>query len=162
MLNKYKLEIKWGFIFFLMTLVWMFLEKISGLHSTHIDKHATYTNFIAIPAIAIYVFALLDKKRNFYNGSMTYVEGFVAGLMVTLVVTILSPISQLITSYLITPEYFPNVISFVIESGEMSQTDAEKYFNLMSYIKQGLIGAPVMGLVTSAIVAIFTQSKSKK
>lgn len=162
MLNKYKLEIKWGFIFFLMTLVWMFLEKISGLHSTHIDKHATYTNFIAIPAIAIYVFALLDKKRNFYNGSMTYVEGFVAGLMVTLVVTILSPISQLITSYLITPEYFPNVISFVVESGEMSQTDAEKYFNLMSYIKQGLIGAPVMGLVTSAIVAIFTQSKSKK
>lgn len=162
MLNKYKLEIKWGFIFFLMTLVWMFLEKISGLHSTHIDKHATYTNFIAIPAIAIYVFALLDKKRNFYNGSMTYVEGFVAGLMVTLVVTILSPISQLITSYLITPEYFPNVISFVVESGEMSQADAEKYFNLMSYIKQGLIGAPVMGLVTSAIVAIFTQSKSKK
>jgi hypothetical protein len=48
---KYKVEIKWGVIFFLMTLVWMFLEKIAGLHDQYIDKHPVYTNLIAIPAI---------------------------------------------------------------------------------------------------------------
>lgn len=160
MLNKFKIEIKWGIIFFLMSLVWMFLEKISGLHSTHIEKHELYTNLIAIPAIAVYVFALLDKKRNFYEGSMTYLQGFISGLIITLVVTILSPMSQLITTYIITPEYFPNVIKFAVESGKMEQAEADKYFNIASYIKQGLIGAPVMGLITSAIVAIFTRTKA--
>lgn len=161
MLNKFKIEIKWGIIFFLMSLVWMFLEKISGLHSTYIDKHEIYTNLIAIPAIAVYVFALLDKKRNFYAGAMTYLQGFISGLIITLVVTILSPLSQLITTYIITPEYFPNVIKFAVESGKMEQAEADKFFSTASYIKQGLIGAPVMGLVTSAIVAIFTRTKAK-
>ena len=39
---------------------------------THIDKHVVYTNFYALPAILVYVFALLDKRKNFYNGKMTY------------------------------------------------------------------------------------------
>jgi hypothetical protein len=41
----------------------------------------------------------------------------------------------------------------------MTQEAAENYFNMKSYIIQGLIGAPVMGLITSAIVAIFTRKK---
>jgi hypothetical protein len=161
MLSKFKIEIKWGAIFFVMTLVWMFLEKIAGLHSTHINKHHIYTNLIAIPAIAIYVFALLDKKRNFYNGSMNYLEGFISGLIITLVVIILSPPAQLITSTIITPEYFPNAINHAVESGLMTREQAEQYFNTGNYIIQGLMGAPVMGILTSAVVAIFARTKSR-
>jgi hypothetical protein len=36
---------------------------------------------------------------------------------------------------------------------------AEKYFNLKNFIIEGLIFAPIMGIFTSAIVAIFTKSK---
>lgn len=39
-----------------------FLERVSGLHGNHIDKHAFYTKIITILAVAIYIFALLDKK----------------------------------------------------------------------------------------------------
>ena len=49
----------------------MVLERMLGWHSTHIDKHATYTNFFAIVAIAIFVVALIDKRNNDYEGSMT-------------------------------------------------------------------------------------------
>jgi len=158
---KYKIETKWAIIFVIMSLVWMLFEKLSGLHSNYIDKQAIYTNFIAIPAIAIYVFALLDKRKNFYSSQMTYLQGFISGLVISLIVTILSPLTQIITSKLITPEFFPNAIQYSVSIGYYTQEAAEKFFNLKNYIIQGLIGAPIMGIITSAIVAIFTRKKIK-
>jgi Protein of unknown function (DUF4199) len=160
-MNTYKIEIKWAIVFAIMLLIWMLLEKLAGLHDQHIDKHPIYTNFIAIPAILIYVLALLDKKKKFYKGAMTYKQGFMSGLILTLFVTVLSPLTQVITSTIITPDYFPNVIKYVVSEGKMQQTEAENYFNLKNYIIQSLIGALIMGILTTAIVAFFTKSKAK-
>ena len=41
----------------------------------------------------------------------------------------------------------------------MTQEAAEKYFNLKSYIIQGMVGAPIMGIITTTIVALFTKKK---
>ena len=158
-MKNLKIEIKWAIIFATMTLLWMLIEKATGLHDTHIDKHMVYTNFIAIPAIAVYVFALLDKRKNHYHEKMTYMQGFVCGLIITLIVTILSPLTQYITSTFITPDYFQNAIAYGVSTEKITQEAAEGYFNLENYIIQGLIGAPVMGLLTTAIVAIFTRKK---
>lgn len=158
-MKKIKIEIKWAIIFIVMMLLWMVLERLVGLHDKHIDKHMIYTNIVAIPAILIYVLALLDKRKNFYAGSMTYIQGLVSGLVITLIIAIFTPLSQYITIAFITPEYFPNVIDFSVENGLMNQKDAETYFSLNNYIKQALIGAAIMGIVTSAIVAIFVRKK---
>jgi len=159
-MKKIKIEIKWAIIFVVMTLIWMILEKLTGLHDEHIDKHPIFTNFIAIPAIAIYVFALLDKRKNFYKGAMTYKQGFITGLIITAIVTVLSPLTQYITSTIITPEYFPNMISYSVETGKLTQEAAEEYFNLKNYMLEVIIGTPIMGILTTAIVAIFTRKKS--
>ncbi len=135
----------------------MVMERIVGLHDVHIDKHAIYTNFVAIPAIIVYVLALLDKRKNFYEGKMTYMQGFISGIIISIIVTIFSPLTQYITSTIITPEYFTNVINYSVSQGMMTQTEAEEYFNLKSYMIQVLIGTPIMGIVTAAIVAIFTR-----
>ena len=158
-MKKISIEIKWALIFAAMTLVWLVLEKLAGFHSAHIDKHYIVTNFIAIPAIAVYVFAFLDKRKNYYGGSMTYMQGFLCGVIISLFVTVLSPLTQTIVTYVITPEYFSNAIKHAVSTGAMTQQDAENYFNNSNYIMMGLMGAPVMGLVTSAIVAIFTRKK---
>lgn len=160
-MKKLLIEIKWTVLFVVMTLVWMLMERLVGLHSSHIDKHPVYTNFIAIPAIAIYVFALIEKKNKFYGGEMTYLQGLRAGIWITLFVTILSPLTQVIVSNVITPEYFKNAINYAVTVEKVSQGEAENYFSLGNYVVQGLIGAPVMGLVTSAVVAVFTRGKRK-
>lgn len=160
-MKNIKIEIKWALIFILSMLAWMFFEKSMGWHDEKIADHATYTNFFAIPAILVYVFALLDKKKNFYSGVMSYKQGVVSGLIITVIVTVLSPLAQYITSTIITPDYFPNVIEYAVSSRKMTQADAEAYFNINSYMIQSVIGALVMGLVTSLIVAIFVKSKSK-
>ena len=143
-------------------MLWMVLEKAVGLHSTHIDKHMYLTNLFAIPAILVYVLALKDKKKNFYNGQMTYKQGFLSGFIITIIVALLAPLTQWITSAIITPEYFPNVIAHSVETGyHNSLEEAEAYFNLKNYMVQSVIGALVMGIITTAVVALFVRSKSQ-
>lgn len=158
-MNKYQLEIKWAVIFSLATLAWMFLEKTLGWHDEYIGKHAIYTNLFALVAITIYVLALLDKRKTAYNGKMNWQQGFISGIILSIVIAIFSPIVQYITSTTISPDYFPNAIKYIVDSGKMSQETAESYFNLKSYVLQGVFGAFSMGIVTAAIVAFFVKKQ---
>lgn len=159
-MKKLKIELKWAVIFMLTLLLWMVLEKVTGLHDEHIDLHPYLTMLYIIPAIWIYVLALKDKKKNFYHGKMNYKQGFVSGLIISLIVTIFSPLNQWIISELITPDYFENVIKHSVETGyHESLAEADAQFNLKSYIIQSTIWALGMGVITSAIVAFFVKSK---
>ena len=158
-MEKLKIEIKWAILFAIIGLLWMFGEKLAGLHDEHIDKQATYSFLFAIPAVAVYVFALLDKRRNYYHRAMTYKQGFMTGLIISVFVAVLSPLTQYITSTIITPEYFPNAIDYTVREGQMTREAAEGFFNMRSYIVQGLLWSLGMGLVTSAIVALFVRKK---
>src|SRR5690606_40750119 len=66
--NVVRIEVKWAIYFSLMTLAWMLLEKLVGLHGKYIDYHIYLTNLFAIPAIAFMVFAL-DRKSTRLNSS---------------------------------------------------------------------------------------------
>jgi len=158
-MKKYLIEIKWGLIFVIMMLVWMYFEKAMGWHGENIADHATYTNFVAIPSIIVYVLALLEKRKKHFNNVMTWKQGFISGLIITAVVVILTPFSQLVTHELITPEYFENVKAYAVDQGQMTQEEASNYFNLTSYLWQSIVGALIMGALTSAIVAIFVRRK---
>ncbi|MEO6682191.1 MAG: DUF4199 domain-containing protein [Ginsengibacter sp.] len=157
-----KTEIKWAFIFIAMTLVWMVLEKVSGLHGKYIDYHLYLTNLFAIPAIWVYVLALRDKKRNDYGGRITYKQGVISGIIVTVIIALFSPLTQWIISYVITPEYFPNVIKRSVELGYYTTTaEAEANFNYKNYAVQSSVFALIMGLITTSIVMIFLKTKTE-
>jgi hypothetical protein len=159
---KIKLEIKWALIFTVMSLLWMVLEKLCGLHGKYIDYHLYLTNLFAIPAIWVMVLALKDKKKNFYSGNMNYTQGLVSGIIISVFIALISPLSQWIISYVISPEYFPNVIKRSVELSYYKTTaDAEANFNYANYAKQGAIGALLMGIVTTAIAMIFLKTKNK-
>ncbi|WP_338769950.1 DUF4199 domain-containing protein [Bernardetia sp. ABR2-2B] len=155
-----KHEFKWAFIFIIVFLLWMVFEKLMGWHAENIASHMVMTNIFAAFAIAVYVFALLEKRKKYYLNSMTWKEGFMSGLMITIIVTLFAPFSQLIVSLLISPEYFPNVIKYSVETGYYKTVEeAEAYFNLKSYIIQSILGTLIMGVITSAIVALFVRRK---
>jgi hypothetical protein len=158
-MKKRLIEIKWGLIFVIMMLIWMYFEKMMGWHDEKIADHATYTNFVAIPAILVYVFALLEKRKKHYNNVMSWKQGFVSGMIITAVVVILTPFSQMVTHDLISPEYFENVSAYAVNQGQMTQQEANAYFNLKSYMWQSAVFALVIGAVTSALVAVFVRRK---
>lgn len=157
-MNKYRIEIKWAFIFIAAIIFWMLIEKIAGLHSDNIDKQPIYSNLFAIPAIYIYLLALLNKRKIFFNGRMNWKQGVITGLIITLIVTAFSPLTQIIISDFISPEYFTNAIEYSVRENILTQEIAENYFNSKSYILQGLAGTLVMGSITSAIVAVITKN----
>ena len=51
------------------------------------------------------------------------------------------------------------MITYTVEKGLKSQDEAEAYFSLGHYIIQALIGALMMGLITSTVVALFTKRR---
>jgi len=80
------------------------------------------------PQLQFMYFALLDKRKNFYKGTRIYKQGFITGLIINGIVTLLSPLTQYITSTINTPEYFQNMISYSVETGKLTQEEAEEYF----------------------------------
>lgn len=159
-MNNLRIEIKWAVIFTVVGLLWMVLEKLSGLHDQYIDYHMYLTNLFAIPAILMMVLALKDKKKNFYKGQMSYKQGLISGVVLSVFITLLSPLAQWITSYVITPDYFSNAISRSVELGYFdSVSAAEENFNFRNYVIQGATGALVMGILTTAVAMIFIRTK---
>ncbi|GIV27557.1 MAG: hypothetical protein KatS3mg027_1371 [Bacteroidia bacterium] len=162
-MKNLKTELKWAVIFSVMALLWMVLEKVCGLHGKYIDYHLYLTNLFAIPAIVVMVMALKDKKKKDYNGKMSYIQGLISGIILSVFIALLSPLTQWITSYVITPEYFPNVIKRSVELGYYKTIEeAEAYFNYRNYAIQGAIGALIMGTLTTAIAMIFIRTKVVK
>ncbi|MEM8527495.1 MAG: DUF4199 domain-containing protein [Bacteroidota bacterium] len=159
-MKNIKVEVKWAIIFTIVSLLWMVLEKLSGLHGKHIEYHMYLTNLFFIPAVVMMVMALKNKKRNFYGGQMTYGQGLTSGMILSAIIALLSPLSQWITSFVITPEYFPNVIGYSLESGYYStRAEAEAFFSYKNYAMQGAIGAVLMGIITTAAAMVFIRSK---
>jgi hypothetical protein len=155
-----RIEFKWAIIFSVVVLVWMVMEKLVGLHDQYIDLHLYLTNLFAIPAILVMVYALKNKKAQHYHGQMSYGQGLTSGIILSVIIAIISPLTQWITSFVISPEYFPNVIKRSLELGYYATLEeAEGYFNFKNYVKHGIIGALLMGITTTAIVMIFLKSK---
>ncbi|WP_417659359.1 DUF4199 domain-containing protein [Pseudidiomarina sp.] len=158
-MNNYKLEIRWGFIFSVAMLLWLLVERLVGLHSTYIEYHMVWTNLFAVVAIAVYVFALRQKRDKELNGSMTWKQGFMSGVGITVVVAILSPLTQWLAHTIVSPHFFTNMVEFAVRSGNMTEAQALDYFSLQSYMMQAVIGAVAMGVITSAVVAFFVRNQ---
>ena len=158
-MKKFSIEIRWAIQFSIFSLVWMIIEKSVGLHDQYIAKQPIYTNLFAIIAIAIYVLALLDKKKNYYNGTMDWKQGFLCGLVLSFVIAVLSPMVQYITFTYITPNFFAKITEYAVSHKIQTQAQAETFFSMKSYILQGIFGALSMGVITAALVALVVKTK---
>lgn len=155
-MSKISLELRWAVIFAISILVWMLIERLTGLHGERIDQHYIYTNLFAIVAIVIYVLALQSKRAQL-GGIMSWKQGFIAGVIISLVIAILSPLVSYLGHTFVSPDYFPNIIAHSVAIEAMTQAEAEAFFNLQSYMVQSAVFAFVVGVVTSAIVAVFVK-----
>ncbi len=154
-----KTEIKWGLIFALVALLWVALEYAVGLHGKYISMHPILTNLFIIPAVIMMVLAIREKRR-VLGGRITFTQAFLCGLGVSVVVAVLSPLTQYIFHRFINPRFFENAIAFAVSTAKMTLDQANSYFNLQSYMLQASLGAIVAGVITSLILAAIMRTKN--
>ena len=138
----------------------MYFEKTMGWHDEKIKFQPIYTMLFGLVSIIIYVLALLDKKKNYYNNTIDWKQGFLSGAILSLAVAVLTPIVLYIIFEYISPAYFTNIISYKIENSKMTLEDAEKYFSLSNYLYTNTFSTLSNGIVMSAIISFFIKSKS--
>ncbi|PHQ28243.1 DUF4199 domain-containing protein [Leeuwenhoekiella nanhaiensis] len=156
---SFRLEFKWAVIYTFFLFIWMIFEVQMGWHDALIAQHHLYTLFFYIPAALIYYLALTDKRNNFYGGIMSYRQGFLAGLVITLCIALLAAPAQYIISTWITPDYFENVKAYAVQAGKTTPEEAEAFFNLKSYMIQSVAGSLAIGLLFSAVLPLLVKRK---
>lgn len=157
-MGKFNIEIKWALLFAISSLVWTAIERAAGMHEERISDYIWFSSLFAIVAIAIFVFALRDKKKNYYQGNMTWSHGFISGVIISIIITVLSPLTIYIAFTFISPDFFANMTDYNVAQG-LTREKAEAYFNIKTYLLQGAFSGLSMGIVTSAVVALFLRTK---
>jgi Protein of unknown function (DUF4199) len=150
-----RLALKWSVIYTGMTIAWAVLGKALGLHDTRIQYNLFFNSAVLIPSLPVYVLAIREMSA---SSSMKYGERLLCGLLLTAFVTVLGPLNPVISVVFISPHFFENAIRYSVESGMMTDAEAQQQFNLTTFIVQGFIGAPIFGLVLSLVAALFPRS----
>ena len=161
-MKNYSIEIRWAFIFTVASMLWAGIEKLFGMHDSNIGTQPVFSFLFAIPAIAVYVLALIEKKQKVYHGNMSWKEGTVSGIVLSLFVAVLSPVAQWTVYGLISPDFFDKAIKFYTDKHYMTEVRALEMFNMLAYMKKGITEALSMGVITSALVALAVKTKTLK
>jgi uncharacterized protein YacL len=159
-MEKFKIELKWAIIFSVSLLIWMYFEKTMGWHDEKVKFQPIYTMLFGVIAIIIYVLALLNKKKNYYNNKIEWKQGFLSGAILSLLIAILTPVVLYISFKYISPDYFTNIINYKIENSKMTLEDAKKYFSMSNYMYTNTFSTLSNGIVISAIISYFIKSKT--
>ena len=160
-MKKFAIEIKWGIRYAFLWILWLLIEKSSGYYESKISDYALYSMLFTFVTIFVYYVAIKEKKKDFFKDEMSWKQGCVTGIFLTIVMAILTPLCQIIFHKAIAPEFFPNMIEYSVSKGNSKEV-AENYFNLSSFIIQNIFSTLSLGVVISAVVALFLQTKPKK
>ena len=158
-MKNYSIEIKWAIRFTLLTLAWAIGEKMIGLHDKYIADYFMYSMLFAVPAFLFFYLAVNEKKKYGYTNEMTWKQGFVAGMVISSVIALLNPLSQIVIYKAITPHFFENLIVYKTKNTSMNLKTAQEIFNVKSYIIQGIFTTLSFGIITGAIVSLFIKNK---
>ena len=128
-MKKFKIEFKWALITILIFLAWMTLEKEMGFHDVKIKWEPLFNILYIFPLFLLYFLALLDKKRNYYNGNMNWKQGIIAAIVISFIIVLFSPISQFILHEFISPNFLNNTINYTVATKKLSIEEAKESIN---------------------------------
>lgn len=154
-----KLEIKWGLIFSLVSLIWVVGEYLVGLHDRYIAQHPILTNLFFFPAVLMMYLAIREKRRAL-GGKIGFIEALLSGIGVSVIVAILSPAVQYIFSRWVNPGFFDQMTAYAVASGKLPLELARKHFNLQQYMLMSSMGAIGAGGMTSLVLAFLMRTRN--
>lgn len=160
-MKKVSIEIKWAIMFTIAYLCWILFEKIMGWENDRIENFWWLTLFFTPFAIFFFILAMREKRRRVYHRNMTWKQGFLTGLVISLFVALLSPITEYISYNFFTPENFNAISDSSVTNKLVANTKMNDILNIDNYRWQSAFGLLGLGIIISAISAIFTRREEK-
>lgn len=157
-MSKFKIEFKWAIYYTFLGIMWFQLEKYFGYHDKNIASQPIFTNFVYIFIFGIYLLFLLDKKKNYYNGMMTWQQGLISGVVLSVLAMILAPFAIYFKLKYINPNFFEQMIQASIARG-IKLENAEAVFNLKAYITFGVVDCLSFGIIFAALASAIVKTK---
>lgn len=162
-MTDFRIELRWAIIFSFVTMIWMFIEFHLGWHDRYINNQLR-NHFILTPLIygLIYYIAIKAKREKYYKGVITWKQALFSGGTLSVLVALISPISEFFIYNYITPEYFNNMIAYQTEQGLMTEESATSFFNMKSFLIQGVFNSLTFGFFVSIIIAFIVRRKPEE
>jgi hypothetical protein len=157
-MNKFKIEFKWAIYYTFLGIMWFQLEKYLGYHDKNIANHPVFTNFIYIFIFGVYILFLLDKKKNFFNGIMSWQQGLLSGVILAIFAMILTPFALYFSLKYINPDFFTNMINYSVSKG-MKLENAQAMFSTTAYMIFASFGTFSFGIIFAALASSIVKSK---
>lgn len=159
MIQSFKIEIKWAILYSIAYTIWMYFESKMGWHDAKIGLQPLY-NLLFLPiSILLIGLAIFDKKRNHYKNEMDWKKGFVSGIILSVLITVLNPVVLYITYNYISPDFFENAINVYVSEG-FPLEKAKAQYNLNTAISNSVFDKLSFGVVISAAVSYFIRTKN--
>ena len=159
MLQAFKIEIKWAILYSFVSILWMYFEKSMGWHDEKIMLQPLYNLWFLPVSILVIGLGLFDKKRNHYKNDMDWKQGFVSGIILSVLITVLHPFVLYITHTYISPAFFDNAIAASV-SDKFTSEQAKAQFNLNTAISSSVFEKLSFGVVIAAIISYFIKTKN--
>jgi hypothetical protein len=151
-------EIKFGIMLSLCMLIWITLEFLVGLHTIYIDMHP-YSSILFLVVTALFLYFGVKKRKAEIDGAFRYSQAFLSSFNIVIVAVLLSPLVNYLFHTFINPDFFTSMIEKSVSSMLMTEDKALEYFNLKSYIQQGIVGGLISGSFLSLIIAFIHRDR---
>ena len=157
-MNKFKIEFKWAIYYTFLVIMWFQLEKYLGFHDKNIANHTVFTNLMYVFIFGIYIFFLIDKKKTFFNGTMTWQQGYLSGVILAIFAMILTPFALYFSFKYVNPDFFTNMINYSVSKG-MKLENAQAMFNTTAYMIFASFGTFSFGIIFAALASSLVKTK---
>lgn len=158
-MTKIKLEIYWGFYLAFTFILWMQLERWLGFHTEKIIVQPLFSSLLFIPLTFLYWRALLLKKQNDYNNTITFQQSFISSLLITAVFALFLPVALYFSLKYISPDLLQNFIAKTMKSGKVSLKEAQSYYNFKSLLLMNYSSLLPIGIIIGYVISKKNASK---
>jgi hypothetical protein len=160
-LTSWNIAIKWGVIYALLTLFWLSIESLVGLHDDFLRYRVVLTNIKYIPLFLIYFGCLRAYRQSRTDEAYPYSSAFLDGLKLTTTATLFSIPAQYISLRFFVPDFLSKMQAEMTQEQWMTIAEATKYFEFQNYMIQSILAVPATGLMITAVVALFVSRNSR-
>lgn len=158
-MKKIYIELKWAVIFSITLLCWILFEKTMGWNKEQFEDFWWLTLFFAPFAVLMYLLALREKRRRVFGGEMTWIQGFISGVIISLFAALLSPLTEYVAYNFFTPDYFNTIAESSVTNDLMARTKMNNLLHINNYRWQSAFGLFGFGVLNSVIAAFFVRKR---